>query len=373
MFVANSVLEEDLLKNWEALLGTKKLSELKKGKGFHFFQLIFSKIKEEDFSVLYSDHVQSSPNVAVNRLVSALILQHQRNWSFAELESQLIFNIEIRAALGLSDLITSPFSMRSLFNFKNRLSSYYQSTGIDLMENLFNKLTKELKVKTGIQRGDTVMLNSNIVSYSRLSLLVEILNRFYQILTPEDQTRYKVWFSTYLKGGEKYAYEVKSKENGSHLEQLATVYYSIVTSLKAAYGATSVFQIVERAYQDHFKIVEEDQITVVQVRPSTELGCQTLQSPDDLEATFKKKRTEHYQGYSAFGVETCDPENELNLITHLSVHPNQTDDAAILAEDLPKMVEKTPDLKECHLDGGFGSTAVDIIAQKEAVNIIQSR
>ena len=376
MFVSNSVSEENLLENWEKLLGPKKLLELKQGKGFSFFQLIFSKIKEENFSGLYSDHILSSANSPVNRLLSALIIQHQRNWSFAELESQLNFNIEIRVALGLADFSSSAFSMRTLFNFKNRLHAYQKSTGIDLMQNLFEDLTKEqlkeLKVKTGIQRGDTVMLNSNIASYSRLSLLVEILNRLYLSLSSADQKQYQVWFSPYLKGGEKYAYEVKSKENGTHLDQLATVYYGLATSLKEKYGAISTFQIFERAYHNHFKIVKEDQAMVVQVRPSAELDCHTLQSPDDLEATFKKKREEKYQGYSAFGVETCVPENEINLITHLSVHPNQTDDAAILAEELTDMVEKTPDLNECHVDGGFGSTAVDVVAKEEQVDIIQT-
>jgi len=376
MFVPNVISESDLLQSWEALLGSKKLEDLKAGRGFSFFQLVFSKIKEENFSGLYSAHILSSANSPVNRLLSALIIQHHRNWSFLELESQLNFNIEIRVALGLMDFTSSPFSMRTLFNFKNRLHAYQLRTGIDLIKNLFDDLTKEqlkeLNVKTGIQRGDTVMLNSNIASYSRLSLLVEILNRLYLSLSSVDQQRYQVWFSPYLKGGEKYAYEVKSKENQTHLDQLATIYYSIAISLKEPYGQTEIFQLFERAYQDHFKIVEQEQTKMVQVRPSQELDCHTLQSPDDPDATFKKKREEKYQGYSAFGVETCDPENGVNLITHLNVHPNQTDDAAILATDLPGMVEKTPDLNECHVDGGFGSPAVDLVAKKEQVNIIQT-
>lgn len=376
MFVANKITEASLLSNWEAILGSKNLESLKKGKGFAFYQLVFTKIVEENFSVLYSDHILSSPNSPVNRLVSALVLQHERNWSFSELESQLRFNIEIRVALGLTDLLSAPFSMRTLFNFKNRLHAYQKSTGIDLFNHLFDDLTeaqlKELKIKTGIQRGDTVMLNSNIASYSRLSLLVEVLNRLYLSLTQADQSLYSVWFSPYLKGGEKYVYEVKSQENQSHLEQLATVYYSISIGLKEKYGASPSFQIFERAYQDHFKQVKTEEETLIQVRPSKELGCHTLQSPDDLDATFKKKRDEKYQGYSALGIETCDPENELDLITHLNVHPNQKDDAAMLAEDLEGMVKKTPGLKECHLDGGFGSPAVDIKAEEYQVNIIQT-
>jgi hypothetical protein len=312
----------------------------------------------------------------VNQLLSALIIRHQRNWSFSELESQLAFNIEVRLAIGLPDFSTSPFSMRTLFNFKNRLHDYQTKTGIDLLKHLFEDLTaaqlKELKIKTGIQRGDTVMLNSNIAFYSRLSLLVEVLNRLHSMLCDEDKQLYAVWFSPYLKGGEKYAYEVKSQENHSHLEQLAAVYYGLRRSLKQKYGEHPIFRMFERAYDDHFKEVQFEDSWDIQVRPKQELGCHTLQSPDDEDATFKKKRNETYHGYSAFGVESCDPENEINLITHLNVHPNQKDDAAILAEDLEEMVTKTPDLKECHVDAGFGSTAVDLEAKEHEVNIVQT-
>lgn len=60
------------------------------------------------------------------------------------------------------------------------------------------------------------------------------------------------------------------------------------------------------------------------------------------------------------------------MITHLSAHVNQTDDAAILTNELPDMVAKTPDLEECHVDGGFGSTAVDEVAKNKKVQIIQT-
>ena len=205
MFVANKVGEASLLSNWESILGSKKLEELKAGKGFSFYELIFSKIEEENFRALYSDHTLSSPNSPVDRLLSALIIQHQRNWSFSELGSQLDFNIEIRVALGLKDFLSPAFSMRALFNFKKRLHAYQADTGIGLIKNLFDDLAKdqlkELKVKTGVQRGGTVMLNSNIGFYSRLSLLVEVLNRLYLSITEAGQKLYRVWFSPYLKGG----------------------------------------------------------------------------------------------------------------------------------------------------------------------------
>ena len=376
MFVANKGHKEDLLSKWEMVLGSKKMAALKESKGYAFYHLIFSRIVEEDFSCLYSSHKLSSANRPVNCLVAALLLAHHRNWSHKELESQIAFNVEIRVALGLKDMERDSFCFRTFYNFKNRLSNHHKKTGENLLEGVFDNLTKaqlkELKVKTNIQRGDTVLLNSNMAKYSRLSLLVEVLRRLYLSLEESEQERYGVWFSPYIKGGEKYVYEVKSKEYQSSLAEIGFVYYSIYMGLRDKYGGTEIFQIFERAYQEHFKEVQTEEVTAVEVRETKELGCETLQSPDDVEATFKKKRAENYQGYSAFGVETCHPDNEVNLITHLSAQPNQTDDAVILEKSLDKIVEKTPELDECHLDGGFGSESVDIKAEELGVVIIQT-
>jgi len=112
MFVANTTDKEELLQSWSEQLPEKTLELLKKSKGYKFYDLIFRHIQEEDFRCLYSDK-WSCPNSPVNQLVSAIVICAQRDWSHAELESQLAFNIEIRVALGLTDIVSRPFTMRS--------------------------------------------------------------------------------------------------------------------------------------------------------------------------------------------------------------------------------------------------------------------
>ena len=376
MFVANKVDDKGLFDSWEFFLGKEKTEALKKSKGYLFYELIFKQIEESDFSVLYSDHVQSSPNRPINYLVSSLILIEQRKWSHSEFESQLKYNVEVRIALGLRDMEYVPYHIRTLYNFKNRLAAYEAKTGINLFEQLFKKLTKnqlrQYGLKTSIQRGDTVLLNSNIRSHSRLSLLVEVIKRLNEILSDTDRKRCALWLGPYLKGGEKYVYEVKSNEYASHLEQLGQSYYGLYMMLNEKYGLEKVFKMFERTYKEHFIMEEEEAITVIKVRPSKELSCDTLQSPDDEEATFKKKRENSYQGYSVLGVETCHPDNELNLVTNIKAGNNQMDDAKILAETLDEMMEETPDLEEAHFDGGFGSEAVDIKTEEHGITLVQT-
>jgi len=374
MFVANTTDKEELLQSWSEQLPEKTLELLKKSKGYKFYDLIFRHIQEEDFRCLYSDK-WSCPNSPVNQLVSAIVICAQRDWSHAELESQLAFNIEIRVALGLTDIVSRPFTMRTYYNFQNRLFDYERTNEINLLEQLFNHLTnkqlKALDLNTTIQRVDSVLIESNIQDYTRISLLVELLRRLYQILSKQDQEAYFFLFKPYLKGGEKFAYELKPSDKERQLEALGQVYYSLNQLLSASYKEQVVFQTFIRAYQDHFKINEQEAVVEVEVRKGN-LGSDTLQSPDDLDATFRKKREELHHGFVAFGVETCHPDNELNLVTAIDAATNNTDDTTFLEENLEQMVERTPKLKELHGDGGFGSESIDELAAATGVDIIQT-
>lgn len=375
MFVANTDHQKEFLSKWSEILSPEKLELLKSSRDYYFYKLIFCNIKEEDFSCLYSIH-PSAPNSPVNCLVGAHILLRHRNWSHEELFSQITFNVSVRVALGLKDLDSVPFSSRTLYNFNNRLAAHHHRTGENLIEKVFNDLTdeqlKELKVKTSIQRADSVLINSNIRSYSRLALLVEVLRRVYQILSKSDKQTHKVWFKPYLQGGEKYIYSLKAGENLPRMDYLAAVYYGVHQNLSATYSEHSVFQMFQRVYEEHFKEDAAAKDFPIVLRPKEELGSDTLQSPDDLDATFRSKRKETYQGFVALGIETCHPDNELNLVTTLATATNNTDDSVMLEEKLDQMKERTPDLEECHVDGGFGSEGVDIKAEEHQINIVQT-
>lgn len=376
MFVANTSHEQDFLTIWSELLSSDKFIKLLKSKGYHFYQLIFRKIKEADFSVLYSEHPLSAPNSPINCLVGAILLCQQRNWSHEELIDQIEFNVSIRVALGLKDLEHRPFCARTLYNFKNRLSKHYQQTGENLLEKVFEDLTaeqlKELQVKTSIQRIDTVLLNSNIQSYSRLSLLVEVLRRLYDVLSKKDQEEYQLYFQPYLQGGEKYMYTLKKGESQTRLEHIGTIYYTLHRMLDDKYKSSQAYQIFERVYTEHFEVLQTTDKFPVQLRPQKDLASDILQSPDDLEATFRSKRKESYHGFAIAGAETCHPDNELNLVTCLALATNNTDDSVILEDNIDQMKAHTPDLEELHTDGGFPSEGVDIKAEEHHINIIQT-
>ena len=103
------------------------------------------------------------------------------------------------------------------------------------------------------------------------------------------------------------------------------------------YHDVEIFKIFDRVYTEHFTVVEKK----IELVDATKLTTNTLQSPDDIEATYVQKKKIGYRGSAVSVTETCNPENKLNLITDISVTPNNVDDSKILNKRLDIIKEST--------------------------------
>ena len=294
-------------------------------------------------------------------MVSALIMMNHKGWTFEELFNRMDFDILTRTAFGLSDINDDTVCPATIFNFQNKISKYFSENKVNLIEKTFDNLTKEqikaLGIKTNIQRSDSTLIASNIRNYSRLQLLVEVLLRLFRILNDADKKQFSDELKRYLKyeSSEQYIYHLRGIDLPHELEAIGQIYSKLYACFKETYKETETFQTFKRVFFEHFKL-DEDKINVI---PSKELGSGIVQSPDDLDATYRKKGDDKSHGTIINVVETCHPDNELNLITDLVVKPNNVDDSEILNERIDKILEKTPDLAELHTDGGYGSEGND--------------
>ncbi len=349
-----------------------KLKKLKNSKEYDFYRLVFCRIAEGDFSVLYSD-TASRPNAPVNSLVASIILMYHNNWTTEQLFNRIDFDLLTRTALGLDTLDETPFCPATFFNFQNRLLRHFGRTGENLLEQVFDSLTQQqlkvLKIKTNIQRSDSFMAMSNIRSYSRTQLLIEMLIRLYRILSDEDKSRFNDVLGPYIKQSSgQYIYSLERQQIPHELQKLGRLYHTLYESLKGSYGDFEVFGVFERVYNDHFTIVKGE----AEVKTGKELKGNSLQSPDDIDATYRKKNGRHYRGQSVNVTETANPENELNLITDVAVCSNDTDDSKILNERIEPIKEKTPDLNELHTDGAYGSEDNDKKMEELEITHVQT-
>ena len=365
MFVKNAPKTQPPLLNAFTELPEKARQQLRDSWAQTFYDDIFCQIDEECFSVLYSE-TNSRPNVPVNILMGLEILKDGNGWTDEETYNHFCYNLQVRYALGLNDLNEHYFDRRTIYNFRRRLVKHLRESGENLIERVFEKITQEqmkkYEVKGNVQRMDSIQITSNIRQSSRLQLLIEIVQRVERMFKEEDKTKYEELLSPYMKGDSShYLYRLKGEKHQSHIEKIGQVMEQLVRELEMNYGEENNYKLLVRVFHEHFKQVEGG----VTAKTGTELNSATVQSPDDLEATFRSKNGESHIGYVSNITETVNPEG-LELITKVQVQPNNRDDAKMLAEAIPDLVDRLG-LETIYTDGGYGSGEVDMIAEERGV------
>jgi hypothetical protein len=336
-----------------------------------FYSEVFVRIDEEPFAVLYSDE-PSRPNIPVNVLAGLEMFKSGFGWSDEEMYDHFCYDVQVRYALGYRDLSEGHFELRTMYNFRHRITRHMQETGENLFEQVFEQITDEqiaaFELKTDKLRMDSTMIASNIRAMTRLQLLVEVLQRVHRMLDETDQQRYTATFEPYLKGSSgQYIYHLKGEDVTEHLRRIGELMNRLVDELVTRYSEEPAYRVLQRVFQEHF-VVEQ-----ASLRPKAgkELSASSLQSPDDWEASYRQKRGEDHKGYAVNVTETCNPENKLQLIVKVQTEPNNTDDAAMLDEALPGLKERT-DVEQMHTDGGYNSPKVDETMREQRVEQVQS-
>ena len=145
MFLKNTAhLQQDLF-NIECHLPEAKRKKLRSSSEAYFYEIIFSRIDEEDFAPLFSEK-GSRPNAPVNALVSAIILCYKRGLTTEELFDRIDFDLRVRTALGLHNFEDTPFCAATYFNFRNRLLKYFTETGENLIEKVFDNVWYSMQI-----------------------------------------------------------------------------------------------------------------------------------------------------------------------------------------------------------------------------------
>ncbi len=102
----------------------------------------------------------------------------------------------------------------------------------------------------------------------------------------------------------------------------------------------------------------------VLLKPAKEISADSLQSPHDEDAAYRKKKDETVRGYSANVTETC--EEELNLIVDVQVEPATAADNSYLKEAVQNseaVLEGSA--QEISADGAYYGEENETYAQEE--------
>jgi len=220
---------------------------------------------------------------------------------------------------------------------------------------------------------DSSQVSSNIADMSRLELVVTAIQRLAELLNEAQQADYAALLEPYQKEkARQFVYRVKGKAATQEALQTAgSALAQLLSGIADNVGDVQedpAYQAGARLFAENFSLTEAE---TVYVKKNDEITSGALQSLDDLEATFRRKGGNTYKGYVVNITETCDPRNELQLITNVQVAPNNIDDAALLCEALPELKERT-NVQELYTDGGFGSPEADLVLREHDVKLHQT-
>lgn len=296
-------------------LPAKQLKRLEESWAGTFRREHFERIDERPFAKLFSDE-PSRPNYPINVFVGLDTLKAGFGWSDEELYEHFCFDLQVRYAVGCDDMREGYFEMRTLYNHRQRVSRHMQETGENLYAQAFEQVTDKqvavYQLKTGKLRMDSTQIASNIREMSRLQLLVEVLQRVHRMLTKGDQEQYEEAFAAYVKGTSgQYIYRIRGHEVMDHLKPIGELMARLVDELRAEYSDHPTYQMLTRVFEEHFVIEDRN----LRCKQGGELSANSLQSPDDWEATFRRKGDQEHKGYVANITESCEPENDFQLIT----------------------------------------------------------
>lgn len=392
-----------------------------------FYEEMFCNIDEERFEVLYSDK-KSRPNKPVNELVSLMIIQEVFDLTDEKLKEGYHFDLRINNALGKENLGMDTLSLKTIYNFRQRILEHQKETGINLLKEVFkdfrDDLMEEFDIDGKEQRMDSTSIEANIKNLTRVNLFVKVLHNFIQELPDEELERLPEEIRSFE--DEKnldLSYRLKREAAEEKREELAEHLLWIREHYKddPDYNAQKSYEHICRVLDEQCYVIpelvdehdpgeddededeEEEPMGWEPVRkPSSnkeespdqdddvpeekskdeddESGGQkdvklkdpedihsgSLQNPHDEDATYQKKNGKEHHGYKGNICETCVEDNPFQIITEIDVDTNNTEDAKMLEDSVEDLSEETG-LEDLLNDGAYSGKDVEKECEKNNV------
>ena len=356
MFKTNTRNVQSLLFNPGNLYSDTLQERLKKHWSGHFYEKIFRHIDEAIFAPLFSD--QGRPNFPVNILAGLEILKEMHGLSDEQLYDRYHFDYTFQRALGVEDIETNSFAIRTLYHFRAAVAEYEEKEGVSLYRHIFesgrDRMIQDIGIRTGALRTDSVMIEANIKRMNRVSLFHKVFSNLVRDLKRKGISLSERYTSLLKEDEDGFSYRLERADVDATLEELAQKLRELLLDHGSAISQDKKSKAdAERLLSEQCR-VEGGR---VRVKPGNEIASDSLQNPADSQATYRKKRDEEHRGYSAHGIETCDPENSVQVITDVDLVKNNRDDAAVLASNLDRIKAETG-VEVVIADGGYVSSEV---------------
>jgi hypothetical protein len=366
----------DLFSNVEQFLRERDQEKLNDPKAWHnvFLDQVTNRIPEARFAGLFDDET-GRPNAPIRVLVAMLILKEGFGWSDEQLFEAIHFNLLVRRALGLVNLTDDVPVESTYYLFKQRLYREQIDSGVNLLHDVFQELTRDQAERLGVVgeklRMDSTLLDSNLANCTRLQLIIGCLQVFYKSLSDEQKAHLDEADRAHLerlcaKRASQIIYRLDAETKRAWLEDVGALLLRLQQT--AGVHASPRYELIERVLLEQYHIATEGREHCIVLKAPAEISADSLQSPHDEEAAYRNKKDQTVRGYSVNVTETC--EEQLNLIVDVQVEPATTADNSYVKDAVAnsESVLGGP-AQEISADGAYYSEENEAYAKEQEKDI----
>lgn len=312
------------------------------------------------------DPILGRPTKELYSMAGLILIKEFKNWTGSEAVEAYMFDAGVQYALNLEPGLQS-LCERSLERYE-KIFREDELAG-QVMHRVTVRLAEVLEVEIDQQRLDSTHVFSDMATFGRTRLMGVAIKRFltqvkrhaaetYAGLPEELRRRYEpAEHQLFGKAG-------KDAESRSRLrQQVAEDMHFLVERFgdDPAMAQRTSYQSLVVIFQQQC-VVESDQVTV---RAKTGGNC--MQNPSDPNATYDGKKGPGYQVQIA---ETCNPANEVQLITAALPQTAVESDAHALAPVLEDLAKKELLPEEMTADTAYGSDENQQLAEQYGVELV---
>ncbi len=257
------------------------------------------------------DPAMGRPSKELYSIAGLLLIQEFMDWTKDQALDAYSFHTNVHYALNLEP-VTHDISKRTLERYINLFEE--DDLAKATMDEITTKLVKVLKIRIDKQRLDSTHIFSDMASFGRTRLMGVAIKRFLTQLKRHGKADYHALDESlrnrYAPGVNQLFADTKKDSASRRLlrQQVAEDMYYLLQRFAdmEEYTRKDTYQALERIFYEQCEVHEES----VCIKKKT--GGKVMQNPSDPDATYDGHKGPGYQAQIA---ETCNPENEAQLIT----------------------------------------------------------
>lgn len=236
-------------------------------------------------------------------------------------------------------------------------------------EDMTKKIVEKLQIETGVQRMDSTHILSNMANLSRLGLFVKTTEAFLLELKKKQPKKYagldRALRARYVERKKGTFGDARGSEAKRRLSDCAEDINYLITRFNKSKNARKLrsFHLLKRLFAEQCRVEKEKVI----LREAKEISGASLQSPHDPDAGYSGHKG---KGYQAQLSETCDPENETQVITHVEVESAAESDADALVPAVEMLEEKDLKPEKMLNDTAYCGGGNDVALRDKGVELV---